>query len=56
MIQLKKCARKGPFELVSLHSFMQVPPSQDQLQRNVQTCGPGLHPTLAALHDSLVYL
>lgn len=29
---------------------------QDQLQRNVQICGPGLHPMLAALRDSSVYL
>ena len=27
-----------------------------QWQRSVQTCGPELHPTQAALHDSPVYL
>ena len=35
---------------------MKVPPSQKQLQRGVQICGPGLHPMLAASHDSIVYL
>ena len=35
---------------------MKVPPSQTQLQRGVQICGPGLHPMLAALDASLVCL
>ena len=42
--------------IVNSKCKMKVSASQDQLQRSVQTCSPGLQPMLAALHDSSLYL